>query len=689
MRPTVPSNNSEDSLHPARAARLFSVLVLAWLPGIIGSRAVGNAAALYPLAESANPYFVPAHAGLLYLWSPLVVASACILFLSPGLLFSLAVNGAKGPERWVLTGFASSLILVSFSAAVVQAILGRPLQGVSFALVVAGCSLLCFFFLYIRAGRGSVVELPFARPGSRLTVGIICFVPVLFLIFLTPKFYWENFNGDGAHAFESARLLLFQPVPFFSPDAGTISAFPTVRSFLFALPASWFVRLFGPFEVSARLPMLLDLAGLYAGIVALVQHGRTRVVRPVEGLLIWLGLSVFVVVMAYSATYNPYCADLALPATQDTLLVVCFLAFILMFAAEEYPWLWLFCALTVVSLPNGTMLIGLWLVGTLFFWKPRPWRNVKHSVGALVTCGLAFAVTPWILGRFGLAQPGQEYATIELLKRFRYIWLTDWKRWAYLAVPCGVLPALALFNWKRQDPLSRALTFVTSVYFLTFYAQAFTPVHYYVPVMLLPLVVYWRGDLVSHPRLGPLILGATAVAGLACLLVSLPNHGNIDESGRLLGSAIEDRMDGYDTGSLAVFGRAELFQKIVPYDWDPRVPNESFGGSQIVWNYYAHRTSAENRAINYVIQGAAAPPPADMHRIAAEMGAALYVRSDAVWKGHRALRPPTPAGAKLYWIPRRLLFHVGTSTEDLPIIDMMDVAARLGISPEAIRKRLK
>ncbi|MBI3472982.1 MAG: hypothetical protein HY013_16620, partial [Candidatus Solibacter usitatus] len=36
---------------------------------------------------------------------------------------------------------------------------------------------------------------------------------------------------------------------------------------------------------------------------------------------------------------------------------------------------------------------------------------------------------------------------------------------------------------------------------------------------------------------------------------------------------------------------------------------------------------------------------------------ALYVRSETALRTHRALRPPAPAGSRIYWIPKWMLFH--------------------------------
>ena len=91
---------------------------------------------------------------------------------------------------------------------------------------------------------------PLSQAYTRTTILMMVLVPMVLLIALTPKFFWENFNGDGVHAFESARLLLVQPLPFWPASAGEIASFPGITSMLFTFPTSWFIRLFGEFEAS-------------------------------------------------------------------------------------------------------------------------------------------------------------------------------------------------------------------------------------------------------------------------------------------------------------------------------------------------------------------------------------------------------------------------------------------------------
>ena len=218
-----------------------------------------------------------------------------------------------------------------------QALLGTPLRDGWFAVLLVVCSLLSFVVLQLRFAQKRRVSWPFDEVGWRGVLSSIVLVPWLFLAVLAPKFYWQTFTGDGIDGFEAARLLFVQPVPFWDRAVGLIWTFP-VTSVLFVYPISWFMRLFGEIEISARLPMVLYLIAIYAAVVGLAQYGRLRL-KVVEHWLIWLALAIYLVVMTFSNTYNTYYADLANPASLDTLAVACFLGFVFAFVRNEPFWI--------------------------------------------------------------------------------------------------------------------------------------------------------------------------------------------------------------------------------------------------------------------------------------------------------------------------------------------------------------
>ena len=182
-------------------------------------------------------------------------------------------------------------------------------------------------------------------------------------------------------------------------------------------------------------------------------------------------------------------------------------------------------------------------------------------------------LAPPILRAANLPPPGNEYGLLGLLRYLAFLQWSDWRRILFVAVPVGILPALSLLLWRRQDQVARALTLVTVAYFLFFFFQAYTVLHHYIPAMVLPLVVFWRIEPALPERWRPAVLAATAVAGLLALVVSLPAHPQLDTSARRVGAAIADCIGGYETASPGAYRRSTLFAQLFPYDWDPRVPD--------------------------------------------------------------------------------------------------------------------
>ncbi len=642
----------------ARELRRLLWLGVGWIPALLGSGVLWEAERLVPLAESANPYLVPSEAGLLYLWAPAVVLSATLLFLSPGLLLARLLGAAEELGRWLLYGLALALVLVSVGAALLQGLLGAPLVGGAFVVWVAGCSLAVWGFGALGVARGGPPPTD-AFDGSdalRLLAPAIV-VPWLLLAGLAPKFHWETFNGDGIHAFEAVRLLLTRTLPFWDPATEPLDSFPGVTTMLFTFPGAWYMRLFGAQEAAARVPLLLYLVGVYGGLIALVADRRRRV-AAIDAWLIWGALSIYTLVLAFSASYDPYTADIALPATQDTLFVACLLGYLVAFVRGETRWMGLFLLLTYTSLPSGVLLVALWCGATVVTFRPWPWRAWLWTLGAGLAC-LAFgALLPLALGAFDLPLPGAEYAGDSLLDRFRRLRLTEVGRVLYPIVPCGIVPALALLAWRRLDAVSRALALTTLGYFGFFYIQeSRVLVHHFVPAMLLPLAAFWRSDWVAadSPTRRP-ALWATGLGALLATALSLPESAKPLVHARRVGSALEIRVDGYDRSETAAFLPAPALGELFPTGMIGSVPISEYGGSPHIWNHYAHRRGWRPEPNNYVVQPVAAPPPDGMERVGERGGWAVYVRDPAVWEAHRKARLPFPPGSRIFQIERSSLF---------------------------------
>jgi hypothetical protein len=77
-----------------------------------------------------------------------------------------------------------------------------------------------------------------------------------------------------------------------------------------------------------------------------------------------------------------------------------------------------------------------------------------------------------------------------------------------------------------------------------------------------------------------------------------------------------------------------------------------------------------------------------MQAVVIKKDAALYLLSDSVWTAHKSIRPATPAGSRIYTVPRGILFR-SVPLEDGPsIINVVDVIEKCGIDMDPILSRL-
>lgn len=657
--------------------RLVSTFLVAGLLVLLDRGAIAAAVALFPLANGAHPFWLPAFGWLLYVRVPLVAISALVILLGPGLLLASAAGATRSWSWWILCGSALSLIVVSGSVGAIQIAAGTPVTGASFILVVLGCTLVCAAIAWVRADRATYPMIP---PDARRNAIECAIALAVILAVLLPKFIWENYNGDGADALEVARLLLRQPVPFWPVEAGTVSSFPGITSMLFAYPAAWFVRIFGTSEFAARAPMLLALVCTHAGITALAECGvdAGNKLRRSARMLIWGALLIYTIVLAYSATYSPYSADLAMPAPQDTLFVALFAACAVAFAMDETAWMFVFGLLSYIALPSGLVLLAMLGAAALVVWRPVPRHRVIVLGAVIIVCVLLGALTPHVLHQAGFPQPGNEYSDNSLIGRLTLVQFTDWRRILYIVVPCGIAPAAAIFMLKRQDSLARTIALVTVGYFLFTYLQAYAKLHYYVPSMLLPVALYWR--MAPTEGAGGRNWDIAAFAGLCgAMILALPRRAAPLTRFRDIASSIQVRVPGYERSANAEFRASDAIELIFPQDWDRNVPL-IMGGSPLMWNYYLqHDTGAPTASANYVVQSDSDAVPAGFHVIGHRNGFVALARSDSLLAIDRARRLPVDPGSPLFRMAPGILFNYASESNGAPIHDIIDALARRGV----------
>jgi hypothetical protein len=395
---------------------------------------------------------------------------------------------------------------------------------------------------------------------------------------------------------------------------------------------------------------------LYAGVRAVGAARSSRSRGRSESWLAWVGVVTFAAALSLSATYNPYVADIALPGTQDTLAGACFLAFLWAAVEGRMRWAAAFGYLTLAGSPSGLLLLGLWILARAAVTRPLPLGELGWTVGILVGAMVVSSGLPPLLTALGQPVPGGEYGLAALLGRFENLQFTDVPRILYVVIPCGLVPALVLFQWRRQDDVARAISLTALAYFGVFFVQAYVSLHQFFPAMILPLAVLWRtmGD--DPAWKGLRSRGAIVAGGALMLALQWPGTLHVDVSARRVGGSLEDRLGGYEESRPDGFRTIAVMYELFPATWAPEVPEAAYGGSALIWYHYAHREPLAGTERAFLLQESSAPDPVAARLAGAEGHAALWVRSDSVLESYRALRPRSPAGSRLLTPPRGVLF---------------------------------
>lgn len=628
------------------ACYLGILLVLSWLPMLLGRGVVARVAAMYELSAAAHPYFQPSHAGLLYVLTPLVVASSFVLFLSPGGLWVLALGQARRWVEFVALAFGASLLALVGLTTIAKLVLGPPLAMAVFLGLWLGCAGLAWLVLALRVWRGEAIAWPVSQLADLRRAAWTLAVPAVAVICLLPKIFWENFSQDGIEAFEFGRSLISHLLPYWDlKDA----AFGFYHNYLlFAYPNYWFITLFGPVEAAARLPFALYLTVLFAVLLLLIEYRALRPLRGREEAVLLLGLATFAVVIGYNGSYDLYLSDIAEPAAPDALLIICFLGATYFFLVGRVVWFWVFALMAYMAGPAGFLLLVL-LGSAMLLWRPKGSRRQLITIGKLVlVCGLLGLAYELIYNPLVLGGVDVQFSAKNLLRRIIPPDLGQFARINFLLFPSGILPALALAAIRWQDATGRVLSTVTLAYFGVIYSQSWTSLHQFAPIMVLPLAVFWPLYLRQSVRFQKVLLPITALSALAALWLSLPQHFQINQAHREFGYGTLYCVGDYEKGYPLALRHSQILYELIPGDWKLDYPHHRWGMDHQTWIYYATRSKPPGTFINYIVQAAADPPPAHFEHVRIRDGVAVYVRDFDLWQRHLSRQLPPILQSPLY-----------------------------------------
>ncbi|MCA9968865.1 MAG: hypothetical protein KC425_01555 [Anaerolineales bacterium] len=644
----------------------LTAAVVSWF-GAAAATAVQTA---FP-ASSQYPYFAPTHAWLLYLALPLVVLAALLFWLLPGLALTLAWRPPQRLSDWLVSGFLAAFWL-QLAASWLAGLVARPIGRPAYFISSSAIGLLALALLWLRRGAQPPIDLSAAQTRRRLALSLL--LPLLALLLLLPYLFWQDLNPDGVEALAIGESLAHFALPRGLGDPGAIRAGSGIISQAYLYHA--FMMLFGPVEAGVRLPLLLLLPVLFAALLSLIEWQQKRPLGAWPELLLLLALATYTVAMALSASYDPYTADMSAPTVQETMLVLAMLGVLVGLVRERPFTLVGYAILAVFARPTGLMFLGL-LFGAVLLFAPAHRRRWLPQIGAALGVSLllvALYEVVFIPAVLGGASAGE--GASGTLRRLRYLTFTDWQRLGFLLFPGGILPAVSLFFWRRQDALARVVTVITLLLFGFFYVTAFIALYHFVTGMILPLIVFWRLWLAAPPRQQRLALPLATGGVLLALWLSLPHSGALFRVTRDIGSRTLFLVGDPAAGLRGVVAESNVMAAVVRFDWDVPDPAVELVGSPLGVVYYADRRGPVTAAHDYVVLPAGEAPPPGWQAFNETAGVVLYVRDTAVAERDRYQALAVDYRSPLYDIPRATLFrHWGEPQQQYDL----DVAALLGV----------
>lgn len=614
-----------------------------------------------------------------YLIMPIIVASSALFILGPGFQLALMNTSSQdGFGGWVLKGFVFSVLIVCGVSAITQwMFMDRLLTSGYFYLLLLVLNTLSFIWVFRADHRGTIDWQLFSGRGFESCLLVL--TPMLVLALLSGKFYWENFNGDGAHSLLSAQLMVVEGMPFWTAEAGGIGSYPSMTTMLEVFLNSWFVRLFGPHEFSARAIFLLGLGLVFALILEFIRFGRDEKLSRPTVLCTAAALVLYSFILAYNTSYGFYFADIALPMGREPVIVLVFLGFAYFFLTSQFLWMGIYALLIYITVPSGPFFILAWLGAMLLLWRPVPFRALLYGGVSLVIAVLIGKSIPAILVALSIINGADEFSAGNLLERLRYVSFQNWERLAYWALPTGILPALAVLAWWWQDRLTRVIALVTLGYVCLFYFQAYRVLpHHFAPPMLLSLIVLWRlkpmqAVVIKRWAAVPCLTGIALAAWVSWPPV-LKSHSFTRHFAQSVFMASPETRT-FDGGQIYIFH--ELMRGVFPGGWTEEQGEKYYIFSPLSWYYYASSLQGPSENTVYWYDRVNVAPVGTV--VSQLKGYQLSVTDMAKYEIDRINPGIKRSINDLYFVERKIIFGKGEKWGERRVVDLARLPAMIGL----------
>lgn len=647
------------------------IALISWVIILCGRDLISNVITKYYFQLPAYPYLGLEDPVRFYLLIPPIVGAGILTWLFPGIFFTLLLRKPKRITELIVWAFGISYLVYIPLIWVVRNyfhgkstpdnfVFGTILLGLLGWLCLAG-----FFF------RGGQPGWPPAQVIEKRRLAWIIAIPLLALFLLFPLIFWQDMHGDAVEIFELGKSLSQFWWPRFPSMQGVAGL--GIGMAPMAFPVHWFIALFGEIEAAARLPLLLYLPVIFCLLVELIEWQLPQRLGIVEESLLVLALAVITETLSFNASYDPYFADIASPMVIDLFEIIALMAVIYFLWRQEWLFLAVWVLLAIFGRPTGIFVLGLLAVGVFIFFpeKRRSWLPIL--LGLILSClflGLLYdrVLLPILSGTAEIS-----FSSSSIIGRIRYIRMFEFLRLNFGIFPVGILPFFALFFFNWQDNYARLISFITLGYFLIFLFVAFTALHHFIPIMVLPLIVMWRIVLLHPVWDRRIVFAAVIFAGVVSLTVSLPRSFTINRTIRSIGQKIDIKLGADQLDFQTLISHEGLFSKIVQPDWLVDDPAEELVSTPLALIYYATRPKNTDSSGNYLIQLLSEPAPTGYSLVGSDQTASLYVHDQAEWNADRFQNWNTEYRSPLYAIPRGTLYYYRVETKGTRVFDLIEL----------------
>jgi hypothetical protein len=591
----------------------------------------------------------------------LLFLALAIAYLSPGLLALLLFRPPERASTWFALA-APVAVAIQMAIETVLKIFVPVLDdwtpGVLATLVVDVA-----LFLVVFVKRRSI---PWALGDGRVLVCVAA-VPLLFAIVFNDAIFHRELTSDGIETFEMAQRLGSHFLPRWPTEAGVKGLGQGLVGLAF--PNAWFART-GLGDTGPRLTFLMFLGVIAAQVIALVESRRERRVNWIATASIGLSTLAAGITLGLNVSFDPYFADPANPAGAETMAVAMMLAAFVALLKRRTTIFLVAAGLAHVTLPSG--MLFLLLLGASAFFVTRD-RSLAARVGAAVALCVVLTLlyekvyVPNVLPEGVAAGAGSG----SMAGRMRLLIFHDFGRLAFLVIPCGILPAIFLFAWRRQDAVSRIATLIAGGMFLFFFVLATYSPHYFAPVMALALVPFWRWA--RTPKVEWAGLGGA----LAGVLLSLPWTHAVPQPYATIGKTIDIAASDASIRPF-VLPATDLLQRLAYLPWDDVDPTQHLVASGLQLAHYEAeaRLGTHRPPLDWVVQPEASPPEPGYQPVASQSGWTLFARPGVTIESVRDRGHPTDFQAPWYRVPREALFRGLTEKSGRYDLDLRSIFGR-------------